>query len=500
MRKKKDYTIADWKDTTFCTKYVTLAWMLIPIVIILWVLRLTCVDSDSYFLMATGRYIVENGEVPKINPFVIHSDLAIIVQQWILDVINYLLYDNFGINGMYIWSVLAISIACLIEYKYLGMYSTNNKAKIYTVMISIFILYGFYSTRPTSVTVSILLTELTILEMVNKGKSKRLLWVLPLLSLILINCHSAMWPMLFIMMLPYVFPPLTSFKSISKIKEHLWKYKEMWFMMVPIFLVGFLNPNGIRGMLYLIYSYSSADSKGTINEMMSAQVFSYLGIITVVSLVIIAIWAYKNRSNLDWKNLYLALGTWILAAKNMRSTWMIVLGTSPLLIMLLDEIIKNKVKLKHTNSNYRILALIYTFGAVSIFLIIFPGMTPRNTVDSQLSPVKAVEYLDDLSDSEKENMVLFTGFNNGAYLEWNGYKVYMDARPEIYCKNINGKEDIYDEYLEVLNGEIDFNEFLNKYQFTHLVVYETVFQTYLECNDNYEIVVDADEYKVFKKV
>ena len=179
---------------------------------------------------------------------------------------------------------------------------------------------------------------------------------------------------------------------------------------------------------------------------------------------------------------------------------MIVLGTTPLLVMLLDEIIKNKVKLKHTNSNYRILALIYTFGAVSIFLIIFPGMTPRNTVDSQLSPVKAVEYLDDLSDSEKENMVLFTGFNNGAYLEWNGYKVYMDARPEIYCKNINGKEDIYDEYLEVLNGEIDFNEFLNKYQFTHLVVYETVFQTYLECNDNYEIVVDADEYKVFKKV
>ena len=100
MKKKKEYEVADWKDTTFCTKYVTLAWMLIPIVIILWVLRLTCVDSDSYFLMATGRYIVENGEVPKINPFVIHSDLAIIVQQWIIDVINYLLYDNFGINGM----------------------------------------------------------------------------------------------------------------------------------------------------------------------------------------------------------------------------------------------------------------------------------------------------------------------------------------------------------------------------------------------------------------
>ena len=36
-------------------------------------------DSDAWFLAATGRYIVENQQVPVINPFTIHEGYSIIV-------------------------------------------------------------------------------------------------------------------------------------------------------------------------------------------------------------------------------------------------------------------------------------------------------------------------------------------------------------------------------------------------------------------------------------
>ena len=46
-------------------------------------------DPDTFFILATGKNIVETGTVPTINPFVIHSNLSIIIQQWLFDVIIY---------------------------------------------------------------------------------------------------------------------------------------------------------------------------------------------------------------------------------------------------------------------------------------------------------------------------------------------------------------------------------------------------------------------------
>ena len=98
--------------------------------------------------------------------------------------------------------------------------------------------------------------------------------------------------------------------------------------------------------------------------------------------------------------------------------------------------------------------------------------------------------------------MIFNSLVNGGYLEWRGYKTYIDQRPELYCKEINGKADIYNEYLDVKNGRIDFQKFLDKYGFNYLIVlnYEDGFQTFLECSDGYEVVVEADQYKVFKKI
>ena len=38
-------------------------------------------NNDMWWMIATGRYIVENKSIPSINPFVIHDKYSIIIQQ-----------------------------------------------------------------------------------------------------------------------------------------------------------------------------------------------------------------------------------------------------------------------------------------------------------------------------------------------------------------------------------------------------------------------------------
>ena len=109
-----------------------------------------------------------------------------------------------------------------------------------------------------------------------------------------------------------------------------------------------------------------------------------------------------------------------------------------------------------------------------------------------------VEYLDSL---DKDNIILYTEFNNGAYFELAGYKVYIDARPELFMKKINNKEDIYTEYIDVVNGKTDVREFISKYNFTHLVTNNlSITGIYLKYSDDYRLIVENELYSLYEKI
>ena len=51
-------------------------------------------NNDFWFLINTGKYIINNG-IPHTEPFTIHSNLSFVAQQWLTDVIFYLIYNKF---------------------------------------------------------------------------------------------------------------------------------------------------------------------------------------------------------------------------------------------------------------------------------------------------------------------------------------------------------------------------------------------------------------------
>ncbi len=123
----------------------------------------------------------------------------------------------------------------------------------------------------------------------------------------------------------------------------------------------------------------------------------------------------------------------------------------------------------------------------------------QHAQDTLNSPIYAADYLDGVN---KEEIVLFTEFDNGAYMAFRGYDVYFHAQPELYGVDINGKKDIYEEYQSlIIEPDFDYESFIEAYGFNYLCIAknENMYQ-HVKDNEGYEIVVDTDDYVLAKKL
>ncbi|MBQ3904372.1 MAG: hypothetical protein II744_05290, partial [Eubacterium sp.] len=110
---------------------------------------------------------------------------------------------------------------------------------------------------------------------------------------------------------------------------------------------------------------------------------------------------------------------------------------------------------------------------------------------------KAVEIL----DGEKEDIVLFTGFDYGQYMEFKGYHPYIDGRAELFLKDNNNEFDYLKEYYDMMRGKLDCKEFTEKYGFTHLIVNKNEPYLYKELlsDGDYELIYKDSYIYMFRQ-
>jgi hypothetical protein len=102
-------------------------------------------------------------------------------------------------------------------------------------------LFGpFMMSRPIIFTLPIILAGLYSIECYIQNGSRKHLFVLPILSLLLINLHAAMWPILFILLLPFL---IDSFRfKIGPISGQGFGKKNLFFVIVLMLIAGFAIP------------------------------------------------------------------------------------------------------------------------------------------------------------------------------------------------------------------------------------------------------------------
>jgi len=452
---------------------------------------LTRTDNDIWFLLNSGRYVISKG-IPITEPFTIHEGLSFVMQQWLSAVIFWRIYSVFGEIGLNILVVVLYALFVFIAFKFCMLVS-EGKFKVsfvITLLVSL-MMNPFMVERPHVFLFVIILSEIYFLEKYVCTNNNFFLISLPIVSVLLVNLEAAMWPVLFVVLIPYFIDSVKfRFKSFESQDYNI---KSIFIGTLAMMISGMINPYGVKAMTYLFNSYGIAEINTWINEMKCADINSISGKLIFSSIFLASFSFYSYRKGKYRIRFYLLfLGTAYLALSSVRSfSLFIICGIIPMSFYFRNF----KVKIEYKNDKKTLLirrVLIVLLTAATVFLVIISNRNITDTYHQDL--VSNVDYLETIAD---KNIKLYTGYNDGGYLEFRGYKVYMDPRAEVFLKSNNKKEDIFKEYYQFQKGEIYYRDVLNKYDFDYLLVDESdILYHYLDYDSSYKLIHSSSNYKI----
>ena len=418
-------------------------------------------ECDIWFLFSHGRYVLSHG-FPHVDFLSMHEGLHFVMQQWLSSIIFYLSYHLLGDIGVYlvVWITTVFIMfflfrLCKIICKDLFL------SCILTDIITIMFEFCFIVCRPGIFSLLAFIILLCIMESYIKKKSKHI-YFLVLLSLIEVNMHASMWPVLFVLLLPYVVHYFLLY--IHKKDKTIF---QLLFIIGLMILVGFINPYGWEAMTYSFRSYGVSDIKNLIWEMngldlssdlVYVRFFGYMQFLLFVSVSYIYI---QSKKKVPLYRLLLFYGTCFMGFLNIRNISLFLICSIPFCSEYIA--LKNTyIKMNYKTFKWEILVCI-------ILLCSFAYYERDNfvVVKKDIGQVEVLEYLEKYADKKEP---LYTMNSHGGFYSYYGYKTYIDTRAETFIKKNNHKEDIFHEFYLVMNGKIRYDEFLNKYQFHYLVV------------------------------
>ena len=477
-----------WQRHKSFEKLILIAFMLLPTLTIS--LNL---DNDFWFLINHGEYITNNG-FPIIEPFTIHDNFSFIIQQWLFDVLLYFIYTSFGKFGVIVTVYVASLITVYLVYKLCMLLSSNKfyLSVLITTYVYLLLCMWFMVSRPQIFTYVFLLVELLSLETYIRKKKYLYLIPLPLISLALINFHSSMWWLSFAFILPYI---------IETFRIKKWSINIEPLDKIPIYIsaalmvvMGFINPYGYKAILYIFTSFGNKVINSSILEMGAPDVKSLNGAIFFITVLFVVCCYILNKSGkTTLRYILLALGTTLLSLMSMKSMPYFLIGALIPLSYSLSNI-GDKLVFKGNSK--------LTLGLTSAFLVLI-CVASSLVIVSDYDGSKdfpdtkdAVTYLSENTDKAK--VILYTSFFDGGYAEYNGFQSYIDARAEVFLKKNNKQKDVFEEYMSLQNGNMHYEDFLSKYNFTHILVTETdILNLYLSKDDNYSIFYEDEKSKIF---
>lgn len=451
------------------------------VLLVFWVCirNLSLKDADLYFLINHGKYIFNHG-FPYIEPFTIHENFNFVIQQWLSSLIFYLFYHFFGMNSILFLVVLANCLIVFIMYKLCMLVSDNNYriSSIFTIYCDLFLCYIFIVARPQIFTYILILLLIYSLELyIRKGKLRYLLF-LPIISILQINLHASMWWMHYVFILPYL---LDGYK-FKFFKHEIYKKSPILIAMIIMFLVAFINPYGIDAITYLFKSYGVDAINNYVAEMKILDVTSNEGKVCFLAFIaVFGLYVMAGKDKVRIRYLLLLIGTFYLNLSSYKGfSYFLLIAAFPLACYF-----KDFMKPNLDRENYS-LSYMARFSFISLVILVLSFIVSINGINYDSDISDGVDLL--LDNYDVDNITLYVSYNYGSYTEFRGIKSYIDARAEVFLKSNNGVYDVFYEFINVESGKIDYVEFLDKYNFTHLLVDESSeFYDYLLVNEDYEL-------------
>ena len=459
-------------------------------------------QNDTFYTIKIGQSILKNGIDMK-DHFSIHT-LPYTYPHWLYDIGIYKVYKSFGFHGLYICSIL---IFMLIGVSFYLINLKRNKSYFMSLLFSIMalIMMARYAVaRAQLVTYLLFLFEIFMIEeLVITGK-KRYIIGLFIICLLVANLHAAVWPLYFILMLPYLAEYIVyvirskikyrANKEIFADKLVIGKSKYIKSLFIVFFIslfIGLLTPIGD-----IPYTYFIKIMMGTTTEYIDEHkplvlVSNAFIIYYILTLLITLIF---TRVKIRLRDLFMIGGLLLMTFLATRHFALLaILGMFYLcrLVSNIGKIYSRKV-MDFDIPLYGMLIVLVAIVVCSGFA--YSINSKEDYINKNLYPVEMVDWMRGNLDMKK--VVLYNDYDFGSYLIYRNIPVFIDSRSDLYTKPFNGKVDIFEECMKITEH---YGRVFKKYNITHILIYkDTYLNQVLSASSNYEVIKGDDSFNLFK--
>lgn len=434
-------------------------------------------DTDIWLHLKTGKLIVKNFDVPHVDPYSFAtSGIRWINHSWLFQVIVYLTYRFFDLDGLVMLQTLLVALSFLVLF-FMGF--RDARYAISTSILSVLVIFATrsrFNLRPDML--SLFFFSIFLHQLKFAKESKRI-YGLVILQFFWVNCHGYFFlgPLLILI---YIIAELLR-RNVTRLPGE-WSITgklndEAFRRLVILFLlslsVSFLNPNGLRGAMYPfgilkdIISGQANYAFKYVEELKSAVSFktsTFSGNVQFNILVLLCIGALVfNWQSLGISYILLFLVFLPFGLSALRNIGFLNFVTFSIIISRLesiDEKLNKKIKLsaaagKNLVAKYIVAVALIFFLAKSGYSYLFRRYYDFDAYEMKSMlvgtvkfryPGKCVDFL--IRNKLPKN--IFNDFNSGAFLVFHAfpqYKVFIDGRTELYSN------DFLQSYFKVMNGD-----------------------------------------------
>ena len=416
-------------------------------------------DPDLWWHLATGRYIVGTGAIPREDVFSFTAaGHRWVTHEWLSDLMLYGGFRWLGLNG------LALVFAAIITGSVALVYL---RCRARPVIAAGSLLLGAAATgmtwgvRPQVFTIMFVALFLHILEG-GQGPKGRKLWVLPPLALVWGNLHSGFVAGLAIMAVVTLGELLKWWRNwrpgLPLVSPGVWRLCLVWVACAACSLV---TPNGIEAALFPFGTLSSRTIQSHIQEWQSPNFHEhYTWPLLLFWLALLGV-ATASPRRIGVTRLLLLLGSTVATCYSARHVVFLGLVGAPVLAEQAEALLPAVQPARRTVARpmKAVVALAMAALAVGVGVRARELYLPRSAVAAQY-PEAAVAYM----EREDVRGRVFNTYHWGGYLIWHGYQVFADGRAEVYG------DRVLEQYITVQNLRPGWRSVLADYRVDAVLV------------------------------
>ena len=416
----------------------------------------------------------------------------------------YLLYNFFGFKGIYILTLLISGAISFVLFNNILRQKIVLILSFLVAIVSAYLSRALFAAR--NQIFSFLIFELEIYSLnglVERGK-KKYFYILLFLAFLLVNFHDTVYPLFFLMIMPYlgeiVLEKFLKLKNSSKFEySNLSNITYLIILTLLAIVIGFLTP--IFGTSYTnLINCMDGLSSTFIGELQSVNLLGYFSL-TFMAFLTIGIVSF-TKTKIKIKDLLFTFGFLIfslIANRNIFFMYLIgIIYFTNIVKSFLDCYIKEEnqifVKLESSKTFLTILTcfiLIYSIYNIS-------NEMRKEYVDDLEYPKLATNWI--LKNVDYKDMRIWNSFDWGSYLELNGIKVFLDSRSGMYTEQENKNCKVLNDWLAVASGDENYQKAFDKYNITHVLVKnDEIINKYINKDENYKLIYKDNQFSLYEK-